>query len=237
MGNIVQPLMYITKAVTASTNFFEMIDADQVKVDGLNEPAVTAHGDIELRDVTFAYPTRPGVNVLQNFNACFKNGKTTALVGPSGSGKSTIVALIERWYDLQIDHRENTIVESVGEGKEFTKAAADGEIVLKDRNVNDFDLRWWRSRIGLVQQEPFLFNDTIENNVSFGLIGTPWESASPEKKRELVMNACKEAFADEFIDKLPKVSFALSMGTAIFSRCSKTYLSEAVKARLFHHKY
>jgi len=67
------------------------------------------------------------------------------------------------------------------------------------------DLRWWRSQIGLVQQEPFLFNDTIQKNIEYGLIGTPWENASEEKKLSLVKNACREAFADEFISRLPNV--------------------------------
>lgn len=56
-----------------------------------------------------------------------------------------------------------------------------------------------------MQQEPFLFNDTIFNNVEYGLIGTEWEHESKEKKKELVEQACQEAFADEFISRLPEV--------------------------------
>lgn len=68
------------------------------------------------------------------------------------------------------------------------------------------DLKWWRSQIGIVQQEPFLFDDTIQRNVEYGLVGTQWEDASPEKKTELVKEACREAYADEFIVRLPDVS-------------------------------
>lgn len=57
-----------------------------------------------------------------------------------------------------------------------------------------------------MQQEPFLFNDTIFKNVEYGLIGTEWENESEERKKELVEKACKEAFADEFITRLPDVS-------------------------------
>jgi ABC-type protease/lipase transport system fused ATPase/permease subunit len=64
-------------------------------------------------------------------------------------------------------------------------------------------LEWWRSQVGLVQQEPFLFNDTIANNIEYGLLGSQWENADVETKRKLVEEACKEAFADEFISKLP----------------------------------
>jgi len=67
------------------------------------------------------------------------------------------------------------------------------------------DLKWWRSQIGLVQQEPFLFNDTLLKNVEYGLIGTEWEKSPKDEKKALVEQACKEAFADEFIDRLPEV--------------------------------
>jgi ATP-binding cassette, subfamily B (MDR/TAP), member 1 len=80
-----------------------------------------------------------------------------------------------------------------------------GHITVGGRNLHEIDLKWWRSQIGLVQQEPFLFNDTIFNNVEYGLIGTEWEHASKVKKRELVQRACVEAFADEFITRLPEV--------------------------------
>lgn len=220
MGNIVQPLMYVTKAISATTNFFDMIDSERVKSDGLREPEVTANGDIELKDVTFAYPSRPGVQVLSKFNATFRNGKTTALVGPSGSGKSTIVALVERWYQV---HNELGSVTARGEGlspqvdnhidnedpaTEMKAEISHGSITINGHDINDLDLKWWRTQIGLVQQEPFLFNDTIEKNVAFGLIGTKWENAEPAKKFELVQQACVEAFADEFIRNLPKVSEA-----------------------------
>lgn len=68
-------------------------------------------------------------------------------------------------------------------------------------------MKWWRSQIGLVQQEPFLFNDTIYKNVEYGLIGTEWEDETHEKKQELVKQACEEAFADEFIRRLPEVGY------------------------------
>lgn len=77
---------------------------------------------------------------------------------------------------------------------------------MGDHKLKDIDLKWWRSQIGLVEQEPFLFDDTIFENVSNGLIGTEWEDVALEKKRELVENACRESFADEFIARLPEVS-------------------------------
>ncbi|CBF87439.1 ABC transporter ATP-binding protein [Aspergillus nidulans FGSC A4] len=188
MGGIISPLMAISKAVSASAAFFSVIDAEKLPSGGFKEPEVSSQSDIVFENVTFAYPSRPSVSVLKGFSAVFQRGKTTAIVGPSGSGKSTIVTLLERWYQL----------DPSGDGEKMS-----GEIRINDRNINSLDLKWWRTQIGLVQQEPFMFNDTVYNNVAFGLIGSQWEDASEEVKRGLVEKACKEAFVDEFVQRLP----------------------------------
>lgn len=189
LGNIASPLMIVSKAASAAGSFFEMINSERIDTSGFREPEASAEVDIIFQDVEFTYPSRPDTKVLKGLNARFERGKTTALVGPSGSGKSTIAALIERWYDL----------------KEGDGPLNGGDIFVGQHKISDLDLKWWRSRIGLVQQEPFLFNDTIFNNVSFGLIGTKWENEPESTKRELVQKACEEASATEFIDRLPEV--------------------------------
>lgn len=83
-----------------------------------------------------------------------------------------------------------------------------GRIMTAGHNLDEINVKWWRSQIGLVQQEPFLFNDSIYTNVMHGLVGTQWENETLEVKQELVREACKEAFADEFIDRLPEVSLS-----------------------------
>lgn len=84
-----------------------------------------------------------------------------------------------------------------------TEAKNSGRVLLGNVDLADTDVKWWRSQIGLVQQEPFLFNDTIHQNVAYGLCGTKWYEESEEVKRKLVVAACKEAYADEFINRLP----------------------------------
>lgn len=182
LGNIASPLMMISKAASAATSFFEIIDAERITADGDRDTDALASGDIVFEDVEFSYPARPDTQILFSLNVRFERAKTTAIVGPSGSGKSTIVALSERWY-----------------------SPGSGSISVGSRNIAELDLKWWRSNIGLVQQEPFLFNDTIFKNVSFGLVGTKLEDEPDSVKLELVKNACREAFAEEFIDRLPKV--------------------------------
>jgi ATP-binding cassette subfamily B (MDR/TAP) protein 1 len=78
-----------------------------------------------------------------------------------------------------------------------------GTILLGAADLQAIDLKWWRSQIGLVQQDPFLFNDTIFNNIVYGLCGTQYHNLPKEERLKMVEEACREAYADEFISKLP----------------------------------
>ncbi|KAI1213770.1 P-loop containing nucleoside triphosphate hydrolase protein [Annulohypoxylon truncatum] len=223
------PLIAIGKATVAACEFFTVIDAPRPNTGTLTEPDVSATNDIIFKGVDFAYPSRPHVRVLDQLNLRIETGKITAIVGPSGSGKSTIVGLIERWYTLRdqyviakaIEKDQKKKQEAKKKGKAKGKKSDDsddeapaevesgpivklrGSISTSGHELDEINLKWWRSQIGLVQQEPFLFNDTIYNNVAHGLIGSEFEHESEERKKELVREACKEAFADEFIDRLP----------------------------------
>ncbi|TGO92120.1 hypothetical protein BPOR_0010g00320 [Botrytis porri] len=213
------PIMAAGKAATAATDFFAVIDTPRPGTSGLKEPEVSAREDITLNSVTFAYPSRPHVKVLDDLSMRFESGKITAIVGASGSGKSTIVGLLERWYNLE----EQRIVippSAMRDEKKDKKkeerpktpeecdekqdpVALSGIIACGSNELRSLDLKWWRTQIGLVQQEPFIFNDTIAKNVEYGLIGSEWELENTDMKRKLVIEACKEAFADEYIVKLP----------------------------------
>ncbi len=212
LGIFYVPIKAIFDAVSHSSQFFTTIDAPKVSYEGLTAPDVSSNEDIEFDDVSFAYPARPNVQVLHGFNARFLKGKTTALVGPSGSGKSTIVALLERWYELKPDHAAN---DEVGTTTEYPEKADQllptngGAVSIGSHDITEIHLKWWRSQIGLVQQEPFLFNDTIFRNVAYGLKGTQWEKADIERQRQLVQEACKEAFADDFVSQLEKVGLTI----------------------------
>ena len=102
------------------------------------------HGDIEFRNLTFAYPTGP--NVLHDISLTIPAGSSLAIVGPTGSGKSTLVSLIPRLYD-----------------------AAPGEVLLDGQPIRELSLNDVRASIGVVPQETFLFSDTVGQNVSFGV--------------------------------------------------------------------
>lgn len=102
-------------------------------------------GEIEFKDVTFYYPTRPDSKVLKSLSAKFELGKTTAIVGPSGAGKSSIALMIERFYE-----------------------PSEGEVLIDGKPIKSLNLRHYRNQIGYVSQEPVLFNTTIKKNIQMG---------------------------------------------------------------------
>ncbi len=110
IAGITTPLSAAAQAATAATIFYSVIDAPKPDTGGVKAPEVSADQDIVLENVNFAYPTRADIKVLDDVSLRFPAGKMTAIVGPSGSGKSTIVALIERWYDLDGDKPGNELV-------------------------------------------------------------------------------------------------------------------------------
>ena len=172
----------MTQALGAAGKIFETIDRvpdiDSSDDGGLRPDPVA--GEITFENVQFHYPSRPSIQVVKGLSITFEAGKTAALVGASGSGKSTIVSLVERFYD-----------------------PVEGSVKLDGHNLKDLNLRWLRSQIGLVSQEPVLFATTIRENLAYGLINTRWENVDAEKKFDLVKEACIKANAHDFIMKLP----------------------------------
>jgi len=242
ISRLAAPIIAMGKASTAAGELLATIDADNPDQSGLKAPDVSSEQDIFFRDVSFVYPSRKEVQVLDKLNVTFETGKVTAIVGPSGSGKSTIVGLLEKWYGLTEEAEPSAEMMKVmrkkwerrPDKKEKAKAKAaaqkqtekdassrgsteegvkvnlpktviEGTIFVGKTDISKIDAKWWRAQIGLVQQEPFLFNDTILQNVAYGLCGTPLADLPEEDKLRMVKDACKEAFADEFIKKLPLV--------------------------------
>lgn len=241
IGRLASPIISMAKAATAASELLATIDAARPDLSGLKAPDISALEDITFKNVSFAYPSRPDSIVLDHLDLTFESGKVTAIVGPSGSGKSTTVSLLERWYDLKSDNavagiREdkpadkdvNPKVIVVNEKDDSLAVGSGGAIMVGNTNICDVDAKWWRSEIGLVQQEPFLFNDTIYQNVAYGLCGTKWQGVSDEEKLKMVKVACHEAYADEFIVKLPEVFSVLtySILNSKYINTSKTGLRD-----------
>ncbi|XP_065637443.1 ABC transporter B family member 4-like isoform X2 [Quercus suber] len=138
----------------AAFKMFETIER-KPKIDAFDKSGKVLddiHGDIELRDVYFSYPTRPDEPIFNGFSLNITSGTTAALVGESGSGKSTVISLIERFYDPQV-----------------------GEVLIDNINIKEFQLKWIRGKIGLVSQEPVLFASSIKANIAYGKDGATIE--------------------------------------------------------------
>ncbi|KAG2590988.1 ABC transporter B family member 4-like isoform X1 [Panicum virgatum] len=164
-----------TKAQESTVSILAIIDR-KPKINSTSDEGIMLEkvdGNIDFRHVNFKYPSRPDVQVLNDFTLGIPARKTIALVGESGSGKSTIIALLERFYDPD-----------------------SGTILLDGAELKKLKLSWLRDQMGLVSQEPVLFNDTIHANIAYGKQG--------EVKEDEIISAAKAANAHEFISSLPQ---------------------------------
>ncbi|ESQ34059.1 hypothetical protein EUTSA_v10006583mg [Eutrema salsugineum] len=137
----------IVKGTQALGSVFRVLHREtEIPPDQANSRMVThIKGDIEFRNVRFAYPTRPEIAIFQNLNLRVSAGKSLAVVGSSGSGKSTVIGLIMRFYD-----------------------ANNGNLLIDGQCIKTLNLRSLRKKLALVQQEPALFATTIHENIKYG---------------------------------------------------------------------
>uniref|UniRef100_A0A8C9SXF5 ATP-binding cassette, sub-family B (MDR/TAP), member 11a n=1 Tax=Scleropages formosus TaxID=113540 RepID=A0A8C9SXF5_SCLFO len=151
----------------AAKNIFDTIDREP-QINCFSEEGHKldkVKGDIEFHGVTFHYPSRPEVKILDGLNMLIKSGETTAFVGPSGSGKSTVVQLIQRFYDPK-----------------------EGMVTLDGHDIRSLNIQWLRSLIGIVEQEPVLFATTIGENICFGRPGVSMEDVVKAAKEANAYN-------------------------------------------------
>ena len=166
----------VQRATAAGRRIFEVLDApDELPDDADARPIEQVRGEMELRNVSFRYPGeisgKPSPLVLHEISIQIEPGHTVALCGPSGSGKSSILNLLLRFYD-----------------------PANGQVTLDGRNLRSITCDSLRRHFALVQQETFLFNDSILDNIRYG---------HTEATMEQVIVAAKAANAHGFISNLP----------------------------------
>jgi ABC-type multidrug transport system fused ATPase/permease subunit len=166
----------IQRARAAGKRVFEVLDAPEELPDAADAVTVDQlRGSMQLRNVSFRYPAdtpdKPQPYALQNVNLRVEPGQTVAVCGPSGSGKSTVLNLLLRFYD-----------------------PTDGQVTLDGRDIRSVRRDSFRRKFALVQQETFLFNDSVLDNIRYG---------HSEATMEQVIAAATAANAHEFIAKLP----------------------------------
>ncbi|KAL6475849.1 hypothetical protein MHYP_G00143480 [Metynnis hypsauchen] len=164
------------KAKAAAGRILDLLEKTP-EIDIYNEGGdkpMSFKGDIEFRDVHFSYPIRQNVKILQGLNVSVAQGQTLALVGGSGCGKSTSVQLLERFYN-----------------------PASGQVFADGMDTRMLNVAWLRSQLGLVSQEPILFDCTIAENIQYG-------DNSRVVSQEEIVEAAKNANIHDFILGLPE---------------------------------
>jgi len=154
------------KGMLASYDICEILDRES-RVDAmapLGKYEDLGNGKIEFDDVKFTYPHRPELPVLHGLSFSVTKGQSVALVGPSGSGKSTVIQLLLRFYD-----------------------PTSGSLLVGGVDLKQFNVAWWRKRVGFVGQEPILFDMSLMDNVKYG---------TPDATQQQVEAAAQEANMD-----------------------------------------
>ncbi|CAI0559838.1 unnamed protein product [Linum tenue] len=180
LGQAAPNLIVIAKARAAASNILDVIESGSSsncsKLDEekqLTLPVVS--GEIEFKNVSFSYPSRPNSLVFESLSFSITAGKIFAVVGPSGSGKSTVVSMVQRFYDP-------------------ISGMVCSKIMLDGHDLMNLQLRWLRQQMGLVSQEPTLFGTSIFDNILFG---------KEDANMDQIIQASIAANAHSFIQQLP----------------------------------
>jgi ABC-type multidrug transport system fused ATPase/permease subunit len=169
LKNLSSAFYNVQKGVAAADRIEHLMQAENTIQESPDAKNIAAfNGTIEFRNVHFAYGDK---KILNGINLTIQKGKTIALVGASGAGKSTLVDLIPRFHDV-----------------------TSGEILIDGINIKDYKLYELRRLMGVVSQEPILFNDSINNNITLGTGGM---------SQAQVEDAARIAHADNFIRSKP----------------------------------
>jgi subfamily B ATP-binding cassette protein MsbA len=178
VGMMVAPLVQIASIGTQISEAFAGLDRireiremrTEDDDDATREPVAAVTGDVRFESVTFGYD--PAVPVLHDVSFRAPAGTTTALVGPSGSGKSTLISLVMAFHRPQ-----------------------DGRILIDGHDLSQRRLRDYRSHLGVVMQDNFLFDGTVRENIAY---------ARPDATDEVIREAARIAHCNEFVDRFEK---------------------------------
>ena len=168
-----QLIMFMEQFESASagfTRFINLLDEPEETIHNGKKDCLQVEGDLRFDHVSFHYDSGSGREVLDDVSFHLEKGKTLALVGPSGGGKTTICHLIPRFYFLQKGH-----------------------IYIDNIDIGDYTLNSLREKIGIVQQDVFLFGGTIKSNILYG---------RPDATDEQVIEAARRANILDFINSL-----------------------------------
>ena len=204
LATIVEFVMYVNmltfpvSAIGLTASMIQRAAASQKRINEFLETAPTIQnaiapvkikltGNINFENVDFTYP-HTGIQALKNFNLQIKKGEKVAIVGRTGCGKSTIAQLLLRMYDV-----------------------TSGKIELEEKNIREHDFKWLREQISYVPQDVFLFSDTVENNIGFGL-GKTDKSATEKAARQASVDKEIARFTQQYDTMIGERGVTLSGG-------------------------
>lgn len=191
VGGLPEQYAQIQRAIGAADRVFDILNeqAEDVSLDPERKRAqLKLRGEVEFRNVKFAYPTRQEFTVLENVSFTAKQGETIALVGHSGSGKSTMAGMLMRFYNPDT-----------------------GTITIDGKNVKDYDLTALRENMAIVPQDVLLFGGTIAENIAYGRPGASKEEIEHAARQANALNFI-ESFPDKFETKVGDRGIQLSGG-------------------------
>lgn len=168
----------VQKTVGASERIQEILaEGEEIKIED-DDKTLLVKGNIEFKNVSFAYPSRPDIQILDSISLSAKAGEKIALVGPSGSGKSTIIKLLAKLYNTN-----------------------QGDILIDGQSVHNLNTTALRKNIGTVPQDTMLFGGTIRENIAYGT--STASTSSVTVTDEEIISAAKKAYAFDFISQFP----------------------------------
>jgi ABC-type multidrug transport system fused ATPase/permease subunit len=160
----------LTRAAVSAERLFGLLDEPEPIASPANaDPKLSLRGHVDYDNIGIAFRNR---EILSKVDVTIEPGKVVGVVGPTGSGKSSLLNLIPRYYD-----------------------STEGDIRLDDRPIRDFNLQGLRSQVAIVPQDPFLFSDSIHNNIAYG---------APSATASDIVKAARDAQAYEFVTAMPE---------------------------------
>ncbi|CCH59824.1 hypothetical protein TBLA_0B10070 [Henningerozyma blattae CBS 6284] len=181
ISNTLHQIVVLQKGEVALQKIVDFLDEADDPLEINSAPITLINSNISFQNISFAYPSRPNENILNQINLYFQNSATTFIVGKSGSGKSTLSNLLLKFYETY-----------------------KGDILIDNINIKNLNQKNLLDNIMIVEQKCTLFNDTIRNNILFGVSNFTNQYASNRPNlNERLKNACTFALLDHFLIDLP----------------------------------
>ena len=173
VGGMADIYAKLQKAIGATEHLMDILEEEKEEINSTFS-ADAVNGHIKFHNLSFAYPSRPDVQVLNNLNFEVQQGHNIALVGPSGAGKTTLASILFSFYKIE-----------------------DGQISIDGKNIEEYDLHFLRKQIAIVPQDIILFGGSIKENIAYGKL-----DASEEEIEEAAKKANALNFINDFPKKM-----------------------------------